>query len=276
MTLAAERVEQARPTFAWSDVLRAPLHDYPIRDEILFQYLSLPSTAQVLELGPGSGFTAFRLSRHVEHVTLVDVAPRAVGELRQSFRRVPNIEVVCADVSRPGLARRLARDFDVAFGLDMIEYVSNPRICLKNVAEVLRPNGELLLTLPNVPPPIGDGITYFANRSDLEDLLAGAGFGKWAIFAVKLRPWSALVHRALHDAPLAAYRMMRVRPTTKPQIYEDTWAFRQRARLGALKTPLHLYWTLLGALLSVGGDAFASQELGEQLYGYQLVIQAKR
>jgi SAM-dependent methyltransferase len=276
MRFAAERAQSERPAFAWCDVFQAPLHDYPIRDEILYQYLPLPSSSHVLELGPGSGFTASRLSRHVEHLTLVDIAPRAVAELRRTFRGTPNIEVRCADLSRSGLAERLDRDFDAAFGLDMLEYVRDPRVCLKNVAEVLRPNGELLLTLPNVPPPLGDGVTYFAERAELEDLLAAAGFGKWTIFAVKLRPVAAFVHTVLHEAPLAAYRAMRPRQTALPQIYEETWAFQQRSRLTPLKAPLHLYWALLDRLLRLGGDVFESRQLDQRLHGHQLVIKATR
>src|SRR5207253_659448 len=83
-------------SFRWSDVFDAPLHDFPIRDEILCQYLPLAAGADVLEVGPGSGFTAFRLARRVGRVTLLDVAPRAVDELRTTLGNIPNLQFVCA------------------------------------------------------------------------------------------------------------------------------------------------------------------------------------
>ena len=64
----------ARPGFRWADVLASPLHDFPIRDEILFQCMPPAPGSDVLEVGPGAGFTAFRLARRVGHITLVDVA----------------------------------------------------------------------------------------------------------------------------------------------------------------------------------------------------------
>ena len=48
----------ARPSARLSDLWKAPLHDFPIRDEILYQYLPLARDMDVLEVGPGSGVTA--------------------------------------------------------------------------------------------------------------------------------------------------------------------------------------------------------------------------
>lgn len=84
-TAPAARLKMARPArppARWSDLWKAPLHDFPLRDEILFQFLPLSREMDVLEIGPGSGFTAFRISRMVRHVTLVDVAPQAVTDRR--------------------------------------------------------------------------------------------------------------------------------------------------------------------------------------------------
>ena len=37
----------------------------------------------------------------------------------------------------------------------------------------------LLLSYPNVPPPRGDGVTWFERQQDLEGVIAGAGFSRW-------------------------------------------------------------------------------------------------
>ena len=102
-------------SFRWSDVFDAPLHDFPIRDEILCQYLPLAAGADVLEVGPGSGFTAFRLARRVRRVTLLDVAPQTIDELRTTLKNIPNIQFVCADVTASDLPGRLGHAFELGF-----------------------------------------------------------------------------------------------------------------------------------------------------------------
>src|SRR5271168_621704 len=103
----------ARPPAYISDIWRAPLTDLPIRDEILFQYLPLPESAEVLEIGPGSGFTAFRFSRLVKQLVIVDIAVENIERLRLSLKPVSNLDFTCWDISVPGLAEKLGRQFDV-------------------------------------------------------------------------------------------------------------------------------------------------------------------
>jgi SAM-dependent methyltransferase len=263
--------------FRWTDVVDSPLHDFPIRDEILFQHLALAPDSDVLEVGPGSGFTAFRLARQVRRVTLLDVAPRALEELRRTLGHIPNIRFVCADVTQPDLSRQLERGFDAAFGLDMFEYVKDPAACLVNLASLLRPGGQLLLTFPNVPPPAGDGVTWFAELTMLEAMLQRAGFVSWHIFAVHPHRFAAAVYAMLHEWPLRAYRRMRRgNRKDRPQIYEATWAFQHRDRLLRFKAGLHLFWTVLGWTMRLGGDVFVSEPIGDRPLDRQLVIRATR
>ena len=267
----------ARLLFRWSDVFDAPLHDFPIRDEILCQYLPLAADADVLEVGPGSGFTAFRLARCVRRVTLLDVAPRAVEELRRTLGNIPNIQFVCADVAAPGLAGKLEHAFDAIFGLDVFEYVKDPAACLSNLARVLHAGGELLLTFPNVPPPTGDGVTWFTNLSALEAMVAGAGFTTWEIFAVRPRRFAVAVYAVLHEWPLRTYRRTRAGDKqARPQIYEATWAFQHRERLRPFKAGLHLYWTVLGWAMRLSGGVFVAEPAGDRPVGRQLVIRARK
>jgi SAM-dependent methyltransferase len=266
-----------RPSFRWSDIWKAPLHDFPIRDEILYQYLPLSPDMDTLEIGPGSGFTAFRLARTVRRMTLLDASAEALRELRGHLGHFPNVDFVHVDLSEPGLAGRLSRCFDLAFALDVFEYVVDPATCLRNLASLLRPGGQLFLSYPNVPPPKGDGVTCLSCGADIDRLLAGAGFSRWEVFAVRLRPFSARVHYVLHEWPLRLYRRIRQHgQVTRPQVYEATWAFQQRHRLVRYKTALHLFWTALGGIMRVGGDVFMSEPVTDGILGRQLVIRAWR
>jgi SAM-dependent methyltransferase len=264
-----------RYRFRLSDISKAPLHDFPIRDEILCQYLPLSSEMNILEVGPGSGFTAFWLARLVHSLTLMDASAKSLADLGKQFRHSRNVRCLCTDLTRPGLASQLKQRFDVAFGLDVFEYLVDPANCLRNLGEVLRDQGELFLTYPNVAPPLGDGVTYFSEYSEIESLLEQAGFESWEIFAVRLRPYPSLVYRVLHEWPLRVYRRLRKRNRlTGLLVYDVTWAFQHRKKLSRFRSPLHLFWLALGAVMRLDGDIFTREPATERVLGRQLVIRA--
>lgn len=266
-----------KPRTRWSDLWLAPLHDFPVRDEVLYQCLPLGGSSDVLEIGPGSGFTAFRLARRVRRLTLADVSEEVVKALRHDLNVLPNVRCVKADVTEPDFLERLGEDFDAAFGLDVFEYVKNPEACLRNLAAALRPGGQVLLSYPNVPPPIGDGVTYVERATELEAKLEKAGFRGWEIGAVRLRPWAAVVYRTLHEWPLGLYRRLRARERAgRPQTYEGTWAFRYGRQLVRHKLPLHLGWLVLDRLMRLGGPFFSYFPVSGRIIGHQVVIRAWR
>jgi SAM-dependent methyltransferase len=264
-----------RPPSRWSDVWKAPLHDFPLRDEIVFQFLPLSKDMDVLEIGPGSGFTAFRLSRIVRHITLVDVAIQTVTDLSRELGHLFNVSFIRADVSQPGLTAALNTTFDVIFALDVFEYIENPATCLSQLAAVLRAGGRLFLSYPNVPPPKGDGVNYFNSRADLEELLKASGFARWQISALHLRGIPRLIYNALHERPLNLFRKRRTKASEgNPQTYELTWAFSQKNKLGRYKLPLHLCWLTLGILMNAAGKPFVAEPVSDSIRGQQLLIQA--
>ena len=266
-----------RPPFRLSDIWKAPLHDFPIRDEILCQFFSFSPEIDVLEIGPGSGFTAYWLSRLVTRMTILDVAPETIAELQRQLRPLANLSFVREDITQSGLASRLHQRFDAAFGLDVFEYLADPAASLRNLADVLRPGGELFLTFPNVPPPKGDGVNYFNSTGEIAGLLEQAGFQKWKIFVVRPRPFTAAAYQLLHERPLALLRgVRRDDQYGRPQTYEKTWAFRRRLRLNHFKLFLHLYWTLLGRVIRFGGQMFTTEAPSEGILGKQLVVRAWR
>lgn len=267
----------ARPTFRWSDLWKAPLHDLPMRDEILYQYLPLTADMRVLEIGPGSGFTAFRLARHLRALTLVDVGADNVRALQQTLAGRSNVNVVRADVCQAGLAGAVGGRFDAAFALEVFELLPDPGACLDNLAEVLRPEGSLLLQFPNYPPPKHKGLTYFRTRAELDALLAAAGFRTWEVFSLSLRPHAAFLYHQLHEWPLRVYRRWRDRNAGGlSRTYDGTWAFQQRGRLEPYKPLLHGYWTALFATARLGGPCFERQPLGADILGRNLLLMARR
>lgn len=250
----AAPVRRCRPR--WRDRWDAPVRDFPIRDEILLQFLPLRRDMAVLEVGPGCGYTAYWLAPQVRRMALVDVAAGGIAELRAALGARDSLEFAVWDLSRPGLAGRLSGGFDAAFALDAFEYVADPAAALRNFRQLLRPGGELLLSFPNRPPGEGDGVICFPRREELGALLRQAGFARWRISTIRLRPGPWALYRMGHEWPLALLRKLRG-AADKPRAYDRTWAFRARHRVARFRPALHLYWMALDRLLVPFGPAFA-------------------
>ena len=266
-----------RPGFRWADLWEAPLHDFPVRDELLCQFLPLSSTMNVLEIGPGTGYTAYWLSRKVARITLLDASANSLNEVRRALGSRSNLNFLEWNLDRPGLSGGLKTKFDAAFGLDVFEYVSDPAAAFRNLFEVMRAGADLLLTFPNSPPPGGDAVTYFRSPAEVKALVTAAGFSSCEVFTVNLGSWAYTWHGALHDAPLSFYRRVRKGNSAGlPRVYEQTWAFRHRNGFNKFRLPIHAYWSLLGPLIRAGGEVFQKERPGEAILGRRLVIRARK
>jgi SAM-dependent methyltransferase len=263
-----------RPGFRWADISQAPLHDLPMRDEIIFQYLPLSSDMSVLEVGPGVGFTAFRLAPKVRQMTLLDVTPESISQLRRNLADVPNVQTVCADACSPNLPALFAGPFDVVISLDMFEYlVGEPGACLKNFASVLAPGGRLLLQWPNYPVHVTKAATYIRTRPELDEIVGRAGFKRWTVHALRLRPYANLLYRELHERPLALYRRLRSHHgVDSPQTFDQTWTFQRGRQLERYKWLIHLAWVGLLSAMRLGGDCFECHPVNDGLDGNLLLI----
>jgi len=272
----SERTKRGtRFPWRWSDLWKAPVHDFPVRDHILYQCVRIAPESSILEIGPGSGFTAFCLARTVRQLALLDVSEESVRDLRAKLEHFSNVGFIQGDAAAVSFAEQNYQ-FDFVFGLDVFEYVKDAKGCLQNLATTLLPGGQLFLTYPNASPEVGDGVNYFARVEDLEELLGGAGFRSWHIYAVRPTRYAAVVYALLHELPLKLYRKLRrSRVQDLPQTYESTWAFVYGRKLERYKFILHSYWALLAGLLWLGGDFFVAEPVdGSGIVGKQLVIEA--
>ncbi|MGH9449098.1 MAG: class I SAM-dependent methyltransferase [Terriglobia bacterium] len=266
-----------RPSFRWSDVWKSPLHDLPIRDEVVYQYLPLSPEMEVLEIGPGSGFTAFRLSRRVQHLTLLDVAQGTIDRLRDKLGELTNLDFACADVCAPNLGDVIVRRFDAVYALEVFEYVPDPAKSLMNLAGLLKPGGNLLLNWPNYCTARTKGVNHIQTKADLDGLLRRAGFASWEVYALRLRPHARLIFRELHERPLGIYRGLRGHPDPRSaQTFDQTWTYQQGSKIEPYRYAVHLAWMLLFAGFRLGGDCFERIPVKEGSADGNLLLLAQR
>ncbi len=99
---------------------------------------------QLLDVGCGDGSLNLLLDGKVRWVVGVDGALSACREARAK-----GFSVQCADLNACHLPYRDGI-FDAVSCLDVIEHVLDPRHLLRELARVLRPQGILVLTTPNI------------------------------------------------------------------------------------------------------------------------------
>lgn len=117
---------------------------------------SLPSGAEVLDLGCGHGVPVTRLLlAQGRTVFAVDASPRLVAAFRERF---PGVAVECAAAES---SRWFDRPFDaiVAWGLLFLLPPATQLAILRRAAEALRPGGALLFTSPAQPCAWNDSLT---------------------------------------------------------------------------------------------------------------------
>lgn len=245
------------PTFEWSDIWKAPLHDLPIRDEILYQYLPLAPDMDVVEIGPGSGFTAFRLSRRVRRLTLLDIARGTIEKLNKSLAALPNLDFVCADPCDVAFPANIWGCFDAVYALDVFQYVPDSSKWLARVARFLKPGGVMMLAWPNYCAARTLGVNHVQTMTEMDRLLGDAGFESWQVYRLRLRPYARLLYSCFHEYPRKLYQRVRGhREALDAQIYDQTWSYQHGQKIEPLRYALHTAWTLFFAAVRLGGACF--------------------
>lgn len=102
--------------------------------------------ARLLDLGCGNGAYTLEMAKTAQHVIGLDVEPERLDEFNQRIDRASNIRICRA----AGEYLPLRPDeFDVVFCIETLEHVSDEAATLSEIRRVLRPGGQLLMTIPN-------------------------------------------------------------------------------------------------------------------------------
>ncbi len=97
---------------------------------------------RVIELGFGEGITVAALSAHAAHYTVVEGAPSLAAKLRAQHPDVEAIEALFESY-------RPAQPCDKLLALHVFEHVDHPVALGRHLAQWLKPDGELIVIVPN-------------------------------------------------------------------------------------------------------------------------------
>ena len=158
----------------------------------------------ILDVGAGTGMLAEALTRF-GRVTALEAAPEALTHLE----RRNDLTIVRGILPNPDLPRGA---YDLVTGFDVLEHIEDDRSAMADIADVLRPGGLLLLTVPAHPALWSDHdeIHHHFRRyrpGEVEDLAGGSGL------AVR---FSSPFQTLLFPLILAERLMRRLRPSEAP------------------------------------------------------------
>lgn len=100
----------------------------------------------ILEIGCGSGNICRPLASLGHRVRGTDIDPASV-EFARSHSRFPNLELAVGGIDQ--LHEEPSAGYDVIIASEVLEHIDNPAAALGGIRRLLRPEGVVLVTIPN-------------------------------------------------------------------------------------------------------------------------------
>jgi len=128
---------------AW---LERPSREREEKPETLIQALMLKPTDVVADIGAGTGYFSFRISRFVPDgkVLAVDVQPEMIAILThlKQARGITNVDPILGEASDPHIPDA---SVDLALMVDVYHELAYPKEMLSAIARSLKPGGRVVL-----------------------------------------------------------------------------------------------------------------------------------
>jgi SAM-dependent methyltransferase len=195
-----------------------------------------PQARSFLEIGCGTGFVLAAIARARPEVELTGSELFTAG-LRHAQQRVPGAELVQMD------ARRIPYEgeFDAIGGFDVLEHVDDDELVLAECHRALRPDGTLLVTVPQHPSlwSAADDYAHHVRRYTRRELVA-------KLRAARLEPVRVTSFVSLLLPLMAVSRLVERRSGAD---YDPS---AEHARSARLRRPLAAVMRAEGALIRRG------------------------
>ncbi len=123
----------------------------------------------VLDAGCGTGYTAYSLSSIARVIVGIDFKEKRINEAKEKYQ-ADNLYFMEANIEKIPFPDSF---FDIVYSCWVLEHLEHPEQFLKEVHRVLKPDGILLLLVPNVKNLSGILVKYtpFALQKKMESLL---------------------------------------------------------------------------------------------------------
>ncbi len=149
-------------------------------DTWLFDQIEPFIGQRILEVGCGLG----NLTKHLldyEVVVGIDISKSSIDHVNLTYAHQGNVHAVQCDVTSPDLLNLKSYLFDTVISLNVLEHIEDDILTLKNIYEILIPNGQLVLIVPAFPSLYGTmdkAIGHYRRYTshDLKQKLGDVGF----------------------------------------------------------------------------------------------------
>lgn len=123
------------------------------------------SNKSIVDLGCGDGFIMDRIKSANNSVVGVEVAESAIKKSRAKGYKVYDL------LLEGNWSNKINEKFDVVFAGEIIEHIFDTDNFLQNIRKILKNNGRLIVTTPNLTS-LGRRIMFFFGKSPLIEVTA--------------------------------------------------------------------------------------------------------
>ena len=118
---------------------------FRVRQESLLKLLG-PGHGQLLDIGCGPGVMTTKIRALGWHYLGIDLAPEMIRLAISKFKNDSQINFKVGSVDKLELADN---SFDAIVAMGLVEYLDHEAVALAEIRRVLKPDGRLLISVPN-------------------------------------------------------------------------------------------------------------------------------
>lgn len=219
------------------------------RLELVLNNLNISKNDSILEIGLGSGFETFIISKRSKKVVGVDISKHLI-ELLNKTLQLDNTEFYVMDATKepPG---EFLDAFDKCICLDVVEHVEDPEALLNFIQESLRVRGCLGLSFPINKEHGRNRLT----KEDVHDLFKGIDL-RANIQIVKQNRFGSFIGNLYS----------KVKKVLKPSKESDR--FENSTRFEMLQHPKKIYWLfklVIILLFKLSSHTYRNDEYGQRV-----------
>ena len=103
----------------------------------------ITSGLKILDLGCGTGLLGYEMRKKGNYVCGLDTSKKELSIASKKLDSVKEMDISSNKINLP-------KDFDVMVLCDVLEHLRDPLSCLKNFKKFLKPNGKVIISIPNI------------------------------------------------------------------------------------------------------------------------------